>query len=311
MGVTGSGKPWWRAFLTPGWVLAAVLIIAFSYFAISTLAPWQLGKNERLEERNEHIVEAFEHDPVPLASRITPDGALSHGAEWSRVTATGQYVPESEVYLRLRSVDRTPAFQVLTPFKLDDGREILINRGWVPADDFTRLPAIAPPPTGEVTVTGMLLDNEGVHPTEPNTIDGHQMVYSVSPPQIADLTGTDLMAPYIQLLGDSPGVLSPIPLPQLETGDHLSYGLQWIAFGILAPAGLVYFILTETRERRRFRQEQEELMLTDAPSHPTSPTTPAGSATPAASAPAASAPTRSRYGSARRNPWSSERSQER
>lgn len=83
-------------------------------------------------------------------------------------------------------------------------------------------------------------------------------------------------------------MLNPIPLPQLETGNHLSYGLQWILFGFLAPAGLLYFLFAETRERRRFAQEQDEL---DEPAAP-----------PSQAQPVDQAP-RSRYGHTRRNPW--------
>ena len=306
-----SGKPWWKTFLTPGWVLSAVLIILFSYFAFTTLAPWQLGKNERLEQRNEHIVEAFDQDPVPLATRIGQDGSLNDGADWSRVVATGRYVEGAEVLLRLRSVDRVAAFQVLTPFELNDGRTVLVNRGWVPAKEASEVPPIEPAPTGEVTITGMLLADEGVHPTKPNIIQGHQMVYSISPGQIGELTGTNLISPYIQLLSDSPGVINAIPLPQLETGNHLSYGLQWIAFGLLAPAGLIYFIVSETRERRRFREEQEELLLNDAPTPSTPAAAAAAPAAGGATAAAPAAPSRSRYGGRRSNPWATDRDEER
>ena len=95
--------------LTPGWVIAALLIGVFSYYAFTFLAPWQLGKNEALVERNEHISAAFEHDPEPLSSRVGADGSLGADAEWSRVVATGHYAG-SDVLLRLRPVDGTPAF---------------------------------------------------------------------------------------------------------------------------------------------------------------------------------------------------------
>ena len=37
---------------------------------------------------------------------------------------------------------------------------------------------------------------------------------------------------------------------------HLSYGIQWIAFGILAPIGLAWAIRNELRERRLEEQER-------------------------------------------------------
>ena len=276
--------------LTPGWVIAALLIGVFSYYAFTFLAPWQLGKNEALVERNEHISAAFEHDPEPLSSRVGADGSLGADAEWSRVVATGHYTGD-DVLLRLRPVDGTPAFQVLTPFVLDDGRAIVVHRGWVKAENSTQVPAVEPAPTGEVTITGLLRADEGEHPNPPMHEQGYDMVYSISPAQVGSLTGTDAVSPYLQLLGEEAGVLDPIPLPQLETGNHLSYGLQWILFGLAAPAGLIYFLYSDSRERRRFEAEQEQLLLDD--------TTAAGSPDPVAPA----APTRQRYGSSRANPW--------
>lgn len=276
--------------LTPGWVIAALLIGVFSYYAFTFLAPWQLGKNEALEERNEHISAAFEHDPEPLTSRVGADGSLGADAEWSRVVATGHYTGD-DVLLRLRPVDGTPAFQVLTPFVLDDGRAIVVHRGWVKAENSTQVPAVEPAPTGEVTITGLLRADEGEHPNPPMHEQGYDMVYSISPAQVGSLTGTDAVSPYLQLLGGEAGVLDPIPLPQLETGNHLSYGLQWILFGLAAPAGLIYFLYSDSRERRRFEAEQEQLLLDD--------TTAAGSPDPVAPA----VPTRQRYGSSRANPW--------
>ncbi|MCT1368881.1 SURF1 family protein [Corynebacterium mucifaciens] len=289
-----TSKPWWRQMLTPGWVIAALLIGVFSYYAFTFLAPWQLGKNEALVERNEHISAAFDHDPEPLADRLGTDGSLEPDAEWARVVATGRY-SGPDVLLRLRPVDGTPAFQVLTPFTLDDGRAIVVHRGWVKAQDSTQVPPIAPAPTGEVTITGMLRADEGEHPNPPMHEQGYDMVYSISPGQVGSLAGTEVVSPYIQLLGGEPGVLDPIPLPQLERGNHLSYGLQWILFGIAAPAGLIYFLYSDSRERRRFAAEQEQLRI-DATSGPAPDPEPSDPTSPPVR-------TRQRYGSSRANPW--------
>ncbi|MBV8929341.1 MAG: hypothetical protein JO152_09475, partial [Mycobacteriaceae bacterium] len=54
---------------------------------------------------------------------------------------------------------------------------------------------------------------------------------------------------------NQPGGLGVIPLPHLDAGPFLSYGIQWIAFGIIAPIGLGYFVYTEIRQRRRERDQ--------------------------------------------------------
>ena len=42
-----------------------------------------------------------------------------------------------------------------------------------------------------------------------------------------------------------------IGLPHLDAGPFLSYGIQWIAFGIIAPIGVGYFVVAEVKQRRR------------------------------------------------------------
>ena len=49
-----------------------------------------------------------------------------------------------------------------------------------------------------------------------------------------------------------------IPLPHLDAGPFLSYGIQWIVFGIVAPIGLGYFVYSELKARRQERQEQQQ-----------------------------------------------------
>jgi cytochrome oxidase assembly protein ShyY1 len=61
----------------------------------------------------------------------------------------------------------------------------------------------------------------------------------------------------VQLVENQPGALGVLPLPHLDAGPFLSYGIQWIAFGIVAPIGLGYFVFAEIRERRREHGAQE------------------------------------------------------
>ena len=54
---------------------------------------------------------------------------------------------------------------------------------------------------------------------------------------------------YIQLESSDPAQaegLTPIPLPDLTEGPHLSYALQWVFFAIVAVTG---FVLLARRER--------------------------------------------------------------
>jgi len=53
-----------------------------------------------------------------------------------------------------------------------------------------------------------------------------------------------------------------MPLPHLDAGPFLSYGIQWIAFGIVAPIGLGYFVYSELMARRREKEAAPDAPVT-------------------------------------------------
>ena len=228
-----------KSFLTPGWVLTAVIIILFAYLAFTVLAPWQLGKNERTQARNHQLEEAFHSTPQPLDQLLTPTAppTVTDDKEWARAKMTGRYLPDQEVILRNRPVNSAPAFQLLTPFKTDRGTIIVVNRGFVEPKEGAQLPPIPAAPQGEVTVDGFLRPDEP-HPVdrEPLNADGAVQVYGINAQQIGEaIDQPQLVRGFLQLDADQPGVANPIPLPQLSSGPYLSYGIQWIASAFWRP----------------------------------------------------------------------------
>ena len=271
-----SGKKGLLTFLKPGWIMMFLIIVAFSYVAFTFLAPWQLGKDDAIVHRNNQIDAAFKADPVPAAEVFDPEGRIDPEDEWRRVTLQGEYLPGDEVLLRMRPVDSSPAFHALTPFRLDSGETILVNRGFtVPIDG--NIPDMTEAPAGEVTIHGHARLNEIAPTTAPMEDQGYRQVYGIHTQQVSEIIGVPLAHDYVQLSADEPGELNAIPVPKLDRGSHLSYGFQWIAFGIMAPLGLGYFIWAELRERRRVREESQELI--DAPDHAEADTVTATTAT--------------------------------
>lgn len=238
--------------LRPGWLALTLVIVAFTYLCFMVLAPWQLGKNTRTTRENEQIAHSLETAPVPLKTLLPHQDSSASAAQWRRVTATGHYLPEVRVLARLRVVEGEQAFEVLTPFVVDDGPTVLVNRGFVRPEQGSHVPPIPGPPDGTVTITARLRDSEATMPDkDPFTRDGYAQVYSISTAQVSKLAGVPLAGSYLQLVEGQPGGLGVIGVPHLESGPFLSYGIQWISFGILAPIGLGYFTWAEIRARRR------------------------------------------------------------
>jgi len=253
-------KSRWTAVLRPSWILLILFVIAFTYVSITVLSPWQLNKDDDIVERNHQLEAAFEEDPIPYQD-VFDDGSLEADKEWKRVTLSGHYLNEDETLLRMRPVTSGPSYQSLVPFETTQGDVILINRGWIEAGPANAVPEdLESAPSGQVDLNGFARLGEAVHPNPPIERDGYKQVYSINAETITDVTGVDgLSTGFVQLSDDQPGGLNTIPLPSMDRGNHLSYGYQWIAFGILAPIGLGWFIYSEIRERRRAEKEQAEL----------------------------------------------------
>ncbi len=243
--------------LRPGWIALALVVIAFTYLCFTVLAPWQLGKNTRTSRENNQIEQSLNTPPVPLKTLLPQQDSSAPGAQWRRVTATGHYLTDARVLARLRVVEGDPAFEVLEPFAVDDGPTVLVDRGYVRPEQGSRVPAIPAAPRQAVTITARLRDSEPAVPGKaPFVQDGVEQVYSINIEQVAGLTKIPLAGSYLQLVEDQPGGLGVIGIPHLDAGPFLSYGIQWISFGILAPIGLGYFVYAELRARRRERQQE-------------------------------------------------------
>lgn len=286
--MASSKRSGWRNFLTPGWVITAILVLAFTYAAFSFLAPWQLGKNKDKNAFNQRLEQSLQTDPAPVTDVIPGDGeSVGVEKEWTRVALQGQFLPDKEVLLRNRPVESAHSYQALTPFRLDGGQTVLVHRGWVAVEGDGAAPRLKSAPDGEVKVTGFIRMSEGVPDAEPTESQGFTQVTGMSTKQISEATDEDLAADYVQLdsesvdrlngmaggdaggdagsgeNGDAPD-LQALPLPHLDGGTNLSYGIQWIAFGILAPVGLGWFVYAEMRERRREREESAEVARLNA-----------------------------------------------
>jgi cytochrome oxidase assembly protein ShyY1 len=245
-----------------------VIIFAGACFYI--LSPWQFGRNAQRSAQNSEITNALNDPAVPLRQLLRVGQEPPSGYDWREVTMSGTYLPADETVARLRQVNDQAAYEVLTPFRLDDGSIMLVDRGWV-APNNGQVPAYAPAPNGHVSVTARMHPEESDAHKAPLTEQGHREVYSINTHVVSERTGVHVEPGYFTLVDNQPGVLNVLPLPQVDSGPFLSYALQWIAFGIMALGGLGYFtwreiqpggaLTPEGRARRRAekasRQEAE------------------------------------------------------
>ncbi|EFV13060.1 SURF1 family protein [Segniliparus rugosus] len=260
-----ASEPRWRVFLRPGWIALAAGVVLFAVLCFWVFAPWQLGKNGRTAERNDRVSRALEAPPAPLAELLRT--GVGPQSEWRAVVVVGVYESDKQVLLRHRPVHGTAQGpQVLTPLRFDDGRTVLVDRGYLPQG----ATAAPPAPTGDVALKARLRLLERTPAGRPAimTIDGSQQLEAIDASAIAPLVGAPLEPAYLQLDPGQPGALGALAEPDLDPGPYLSYGLQWLAFGVIALAALGYFGYSELRPTEGHEAEEPDRATAPRPAPP-------------------------------------------
>jgi len=234
----------------PRWIgltLFAVVVVGVCV----RLGLWQLDRLEGRREFNARYAAGLTAAPRPLDVLLRDGGALAY----RRAIAIGRYDTEHEVILYGRTLDGRTGNHVLTPLVLDDGRAIVVDRGWVPFEMDEPPVAAASPPAGTVEVEGTLLAPQ---PGGAGEIQAGEDRVSTMRTVDVEAIGRDvpyeLVGWFLQLRSQTPssgGLPAPAPLPELTEGTHLSYAFQWFAFATIAAVGYVILVRREVIEERR------------------------------------------------------------
>jgi cytochrome oxidase assembly protein ShyY1 len=234
-----------------GYVGVAVLFA----IACGFLSHWQFSRNEERAAQLALVEANYDRDPVPLREVLPPDGELAASDEWMPVELTGSYLSQEQLLVRNRAQGGTSAFEVLVPFELDDGRVLVVDRGWVPPGDPEPVPDTVPaPPSGEVTVVVRLRPGEAL-PASGRSAEEGQVPTIHLPLVAATVASGDAVetGAYGLMVSEDPAPAtapSALEAPTDDPGPHLSYALQWILFAIMGFGFIGYIIVSERRIRR-------------------------------------------------------------
>ncbi|MGI5268208.1 SURF1 family protein [Nonomuraea sp. CA-218870] len=247
----------YRFLLTPRWVaLHIVVLLVIPAFVF--LGQWQFGRFEERSADSDLVTRNIERAPVPLETLVRPGGTAEESDRFRNVTVTGTYDPAQELVVRRRPQNGRPGYFVITPLVTGGGHAVLVNRGWVPAGaSADEHPAVPPPPTGEVTVTGRLRPSE----TEANSGIKERsglpprQVLLINPASIGRSLTLPLLDGYVELTGQQPpsaAAPEPVNAPDVGSGGglNLAYGVQWWLFIGIAVGGWALLIKREVADRK-------------------------------------------------------------
>lgn len=229
--------PWWS------WL---VLVLALA--VLGGLGTWQLQRAQVKAQMLDQRAAASKAAPVPLAAAPAP-GRLSR----RHVVASGHYLAQRQLLLDNQVWQGRAGYRVWTPLRLDDGRLVLVDRGWVPLGRDRAHPPSPPAPAGAVRVTGYLRDlpKPGLRLRAPGVCTQTGWPRALNYPT-AEQVACQYTAPVVAgllLLGEAaPGGFardwSDVGMPPRR---HIGYAVQWYA---MAVAVVVIFIVVNWKRRQ-------------------------------------------------------------
>ncbi|WP_105565141.1 SURF1 family cytochrome oxidase biogenesis protein [Microbacterium halophytorum] len=247
------------------WTVYALVACLFAV-ACAFLSHWQFSRNAERAADLALIENNYDADPVPFSDLIGVGDGFSPSDEWRPVVITGEYDVEGQLLVRNRPHGGTSAYEVLVPLRMDDGRTVIVDRGWIPPGEEADAPdAVPAAPEGEVTVVARL------RPTEPLPASGRGAPPGQLPtlhvPSAAEVAGpgalTDVYALMVSEEPEAAGTPHALENPEEDPGPFLSYAVQWILFAVMGFAFIGYMIRTEIRASREQDDDPDELDETD------------------------------------------------
>jgi surfeit locus 1 family protein len=213
----------------PGLTIACALLFAI----LCWLGTWQL---ERLQWKLALIATVNGHMAAAPVSLDQILAMKSDDAQYRRVTLRGQFAHTKEAYVFTTDASGAGVYHVLTPFRTDDGRLLMVDRGEVPHEKLGPATRAAGNIAGTVEVTGVWRAPDAPGAFTPPPDVAHRIWYARDLASIAAADHLTLSAPVVIEADATP---NPGGWPKggqtvvSFRNQHLSYAVTWFGLAIV------------------------------------------------------------------------------
>jgi surfeit locus 1 family protein len=226
-----------------------------AFAILISLGAWQI---ERLHWKLDLIAKihhGLTAPPVGLRDALRAnDPADVDAADYARAVAHGHFENDQEVRFFTTGTEGLPVYHIVTPFALDGGGTLLIDRGFVPmgqdGGEFRKPYEWE----GEHVVVGVLRKPSVPNIFTPPADKTKRIVHTRDPRTLATVFGWKNLLPVFMEADAAPnpggwpkGGQTIVDLPN----DHMQYAITW--FGLALGLLVVYLTYHRSRGRLRFR----------------------------------------------------------
>lgn len=202
------------------WLIGGILWLAV-LAGLVELGAWQVRRLAWKQQILAEIEARIAADPAPLPARPDPERD-----RFLPVRLSGQMQPEALLVL-VSTRERGPGYRVISPFVTQDGRKVLVDRGFIPTEARDRTFAAGP-----MQVVGNLhWPDERDRFTPEDDIAGNTW-FARDVNKMARVLGTEP----VLVVARTPTDPAIQPLPVTTEGipnNHLQYAVTWFAFAAI------------------------------------------------------------------------------
>ncbi|WMY77920.1 SURF1 family protein [Citricoccus sp. I39-566] len=250
-----------RTALKPTWIAGLILALVVSGVFV-LLGKWQM---DNAASAPPPLTQT--ETPVPLTEHFVPEKAM-YGTEADQVvTLSGQFLPDTDVFVHPRLNDGEEGYWVVTALRVQGAPQdevIPVVRGWTASTA-----ASDPAPEGEIHLTGRLLPAEGPGPEGIEQTPDGTVLASLASAELINLWDVRSYAGYVApfemtaasgaevgatAAGSSlePVIVGPQPQETTYNWMNIFYAIEWVVF-----AGFAIYLWWRFLRDDHLRQQEE------------------------------------------------------
>jgi surfeit locus 1 family protein len=218
-----------RPALWPTLISLPILVLSLA------LGIWQMERREWKIDLLDRIAANRSLAPMPLDELLRGDPLRR---EYGRVTLGGTFLHDKEFHLAARSLKNSVGQHVVAPLRTDDGRIVLVDRGFVPSEKKEPARRAAGQVPGRVELVGIVRRAQIQRQYAPDNAPDRNVWFHVDVPLMRRMAGAPPDPVLDAFFLDADAAPNPGGLPvggqtRLDIpNDHLQYAITWFLIAL-------------------------------------------------------------------------------
>ncbi len=222
------------------------LFFLMTFLLLIALGTWQINRLEWKNNLIQTINDNLSKPPINLDDLLIEILPKDTNPDYRHVYIKGIFERTKPFKLLMQMQNETLGYHLIVPFVLENGAQVLVNIGWVPADINPETLII---PTDTINIKGIVRSKTGRNSYTPDNDYETQDLFSLDPLEIAHEKTWPLLLPFFITLTTPLPEIGKYPLPVdiriTIRNAHLEYALTWY---LLALFWVIIFVIYARRK---------------------------------------------------------------